>query len=622
MMIHLLTRRSAIVVLLMSFLLFSMTNSGAGAESQTTERSVQLNTAAATESNDPTGLKLVDWLLIALYAASTIGLGIYFSRKQESTDEYFTGGGNMNPILIGVSLFATLLSTISYLSMPGEAAGKGPVSMIGMLALPLVYLVIAYFVLPIYMRQRVTSAYELLEERLGLSTRLLGASMFLALRLVWMTLLVYLAAKAMTVMIGTDYWLINFDTMSSASFRFSNPPIPGESFSGIWAWNGSELRLASVPVIVLFTGIVAITYTTLGGLRAVVVTDLMQTVILFGGAVLVLATITWDFGGFGWFPTSWQSNWDSQPFFPDNPRTRATVVGTILTTFTWYIATSAGDQTSVQRFMATRDVKAARRALATQLTIGVIVGLTLYLVGFALLSYFQANPSELPASIDIKNNADQLFPRFIAYHLPVGVAGLVVAAMFAAAMSSIDSGVNSITAVVMTDFLDRFGLKPQTEKGQVRAARCLALGIGAVVVFGSTYMKYIEGNITAVTNKTVNLLTTPIFALFFFAIFVRRASAVSVWIGAFFGTITAAAIAFSGPLASLLFTQEYTDFGIDPATFGVELIEKTIRATGETWKLVKGDDPISFQYIGPVALTVNIVVGYIACWLFPRRDKS
>ena len=349
----------------------------------------------------------------------------------------------------------------------------------------------------------------------------------------------------------------------------------------------------------LFTGIVAITYTTLGGLRAVVVTDLMQTIILFGGAVLVLATITWDFGGFGWFPTTWESNWDSQPFFPDNPRTRATVVGTILTTFTWYVATSAGDQTSVQRFMATRDVKAARRALATQLTVGVTVMLTLYLVGFALLSYFQANPGDLPAGIDIKENADQLFPRYIAYHLPVGVAGLVVAAMFAAAMSSIDSGVNSITAVVMTDFLGRFGLKPKTEKGQVRAARCLALGIGTVVVLGSTFMKYIEGNITAVTNKTVNLLTTPIFALFFFAIFVRRASAVGVWIGAFFGTITAALIAFSGPLVCLLFTQ----FGVDPATFGVELITKSDPATGETWKIVKGDDPISFQYIGPVALT-------------------
>ena len=195
--------------------------------------------------SQPEGLHIVDWVLIVLYAMVTIGLGVYFSRRQTSAKEYFVGSGHMNPVLIGVSLFATLLSTISYLSMPGEAAGKGPVVALGMLALPLVYFVVAYGLLPVYMKHRVTSAYELLETRLGLSVRLLGAAMFLALRLVWMTLLIYLAAKAMVVMMG---------------------------ISASW-----------IPIIVMGTGIVSIVYTTLGGLRAVVVTDAMQTVLLFGG---------------------------------------------------------------------------------------------------------------------------------------------------------------------------------------------------------------------------------------------------------------------------------------------------------------------------------------------------
>ncbi|MFQ5734868.1 MAG: sodium-coupled permease [Planctomycetaceae bacterium] len=550
----------------------------------------------------PRGLHAVDWILIAIYALSTIGLGMYFSRRQRSTDEYFIGSGNMNPLLVGVSLFATLLSTISYLSMPGEAAGKGPVGMVGMLALPLVYFIVAYWVLPVYMRQRVTSAYELLEERLGISVRMLGATMFLALRLVWMTLLVYAAAKAMTEMIGVDYWIINFGEMTAESARTGTAIGPDGQLSGIFDWRAPVLRLAAIPVIVLVTGLVSIIYTTLGGLRAVVITDLMQTVLLFGGALLVITTVTWDFGGFGWFPTTWQDNWDTQPLLPDDPKTRVTVLGTILTTITWYIATSAGDQTSVQRFMATRDAGTARKALATQLTVGVIVGVTLHVVGFALLSYFQQHPTDL----HIKDNADRLFPRYIGSHLPIGVAGLVVAAMFAAAMSSIDSGVNSITAVVMTDGLDRFGLKPKTEKGHVRVARLLAFGIGLTVVLGSTFMKYIEGNITAVTNKTVNLLTTPIFALFFFAMFTKRATPRGVWIGAFCGTLTAAAIAFSGPLVYLLHVR----FGVDPATFGVSLKTVTDKATGEIWDTA--EDPISFQWIGPVAVSVNIATGYIA----------
>eukprot|EP00913_Durusdinium_trenchii_P035323 g33053.t1 len=560
--------------------------------------------------NGTPGLHLVDWILIAVYASATIGLGVYFSRRQNSTEEYFVGSGNMNPLLIGISLFATLLSTISYLSMPGEAAGKGPVGMVGMLAFPFVYIIVAYWVLPIYMRQRVTSAYELLEERLGLSVRMLGATMFLALRLVWMTLLVYAAAKAMTEMINADFLILNFEDWTVESARTGERDI---ALSGIYEWKSPVLTLAAIPVVVLITGIVSIIYTTLGGLRAVVITDLMQTILLFGGALLVIVMVSWDFGGFSWFPTSWQDNWDTQPIVPTDPKTRLTVVGTLLTTVTWYIATSAGDQTSVQRFMATRDASTARKALATQLTVGVIVTITLHIVGFALLAYFEKHP---PADLDLKANADRLFPRYIGSHLPIGVAGLVVAAMFAAAMSSIDSGVNSITAVAMTDGLDRFGLKPKTEKGHVRTARLLALSIGLIVVLGSTFMKYIEGNITAVTNKTVNLLTTPIFALFFFAVFSKRASTRGVWIGAFFGTLTAGAIAFSGPLVYLLHTQ----FGLDYTAFNVELIQKTDKVTGETW--MTAEDPISFQWIGPIALSVNIATGYAGSLLFPRKDKQ
>ena len=117
--------------------------------------------------------------------------------------------------------------------------------------------------------------------------------MFLALRLVWMTLLVYLAAKAMTVMVGADYWIISFDEMTIESIRVRKDAAAAAQLPGIYDWNGSLLRVASVPVIVLFTGIVSIIYTTLGGLRAVVITDLMQTILLFTGALLVIATVTW-----------------------------------------------------------------------------------------------------------------------------------------------------------------------------------------------------------------------------------------------------------------------------------------------------------------------------------------
>jgi len=420
-----------------------------------------------------------------------------------------------------------------------------------MLAYPIIFFLVGHVLLPVYMKQKVTSAYELLEDKLGISARLLGAGMFLVLRLFWMSLLVYLTAKAIAIMIGVD-----------------------ERF---------------IPLIVLITGAFAITYTSLGGLRAVVITDLMQTILLYGGACLVIGTVTYKMGGFGWFPTEWQADiWDKQPIFSPDPSTRVTVVGSILSVLIWYTCTSGGDQVSIQRFMATKDATTARKAIGMQLIVGATVGITLGFVGFALLGYFQANPQLLPEGMTLKENADKIFPHFIAFHLPEYVSGLVVAGLFAAAMSSIDSGVNSITAVVMTDLLDRFGKKPETEKKHVLFARVLAVCIGVVVVLCSAMMEHVPGNITAVTNKTVNLLTVPIFLLFFFALFVPYANAPGVWVGVICSVTVASLIAFSGPI-----------FGMNAA----------------------GQDPVSFQWISPAALLVGIGVGMLACKLLaPRKE--
>lgn len=523
------------------------------------------------------GLAPIDWMIVAGYAVATIALGWYFSRRQTTVREYFVGSGHMNPILIGVSLFATLLSTISYLSMPGEAAGKGPGMMLNAIGYPLVFVIVAFGLLPAYMHRRVTSAYELLEERLGLSVRMLGAGMFLALRLVWMSLLIFLTSRALTEIMGVDP-----------------------------EW---------IPWVALVTGSIAVVYTTLGGLRAVVITDFMQSLLLYGGALLVLGTVTHSFGGFGWVPTGWDDNWDTQPLFSLDPRVRITIVGAILNMTIWQVCTMGGDQTSVQRFMSTADLRAARRAIATQLLVGLLVAVTLAFVGFALLAYFSRFPERLPEGMTVRDNADTLFPHFIAHHLPIGIAGLVVAAMFAAAMSSMDSGVNSITAVVLTDFFDRFGKAPKDERAHVRTARILALTIGGIVVLGSSQMGAIPGNITAVTQKTSNLLTTPIFCLFFFAMFVPFARPVGVWLGALTGVITAAVIAFSGPLFGVLINH----FGVRPDLFGTAVAVVTDPLSGVSRHVA--DDPISFQWIAPIALVANLGVGTAISWWASRANS-
>ena len=500
----------------------------------------------------PGGLTIIDWAILLLYALGTVALGYYYGRRQKTTREYFTGSGRMNPILIGFSMFATLLSTISYLAVPGEAISKGPGGLLNFLAYPFAFLIVAYAIIPVYMRSRVTSAYELLEERLGLAIRLLGAVLFLMVRLIWMSLLVFLSAKAMALMMGVDP-----------------------------SW---------IPMITLLTGLVAVLYTSLGGLRAVVITDTVQTLLMFGGACLAIGLVTWELGGLGWVPTGWQPHWDVQPLFSFDPGVRVSILGSIFYVFVLTVCVAGGDQTMVQRFMATRDARAARRAYLTHQIVNVVVIVSLWMVGFALLGFFREFPGKLPAGIELTGNGDDVFPYYIAYLLPPGISGLVVSAMFAAAMSSIDSGVNSITAVVNQDFLARFGKLPENERARTRIAKILAFVIGALVVVGSSFLEHVPGNIWAVSNKTSALLTAPIFGLFFFAFFVPFAKPLGVGVGTILGVLAAGLTAFSGSI-----------FGMNPVT---------------------GEDPVSFIWVAPVALTVDLSAGtLVSYWQHRRRQR-
>lgn len=489
------------------------------------------------------GLHFIDGLIIAAYVCAMLSLGWYYSRRQQNTDEYFTGNRAMNPLLIGLSLFATLLSTITYLSGPGEIIRHGPYIMAGVLSIPIAYVIVGYLLIPVFMRHRVTSAYELLEAKLGLSTRLVGATMFIVLRLVWMAVLLNFAANAMLVMLDLDSrWLF---------------------------------------LVTLAIGSVALVYSAFGGLRAVVITDLIQFFLLFGGAILVIVTVTVRLGDFAWFPTTWDSAWQRQPIFSLDPSTRLTVVGVIVMQTLWAVCTAGGDQTAIQRYMATRDAVAARRSYLVNSIAAASVLLVLALVGLALMGYYRVYPQQLPPGETLAGSADALFPRYIAHHLPIGISGLVVSGMFAAAMSSVDSGVNSITAVVMTDFVDRFRSTPMTTRAHVRAAQVLALTVGLIVIAASTLIDYVPGNLLEVSKRATGLLVTPIFALFFMALFVRFATAAGANSGALCALLTAVLIAFWNPL-----------------------IES--RSLSITW-------------INPTALTVGIVVGCAVSLLTQRR---
>lgn len=538
------TLRFAIVFLLLSQSLFSYANESNFAISQDDSITEKVLTVGQHAHK---GLGWLDWVVVACYVCGVLSLGWYYSRKQTSTGEYFVGSMHMPPWLIGISIYATLLSTISYLAQPGEVIKHGPSFILGTLvSIVISYFIVGYGLIPLIMKQRITSAYELLEARLGLSGRLLGACMFIILRLVWMSLLIYLATSALLVIMDL----------------------------------GSEWR----PIMVMAIGLIAITYTAMGGLRAVVITDCAQFSLLLLGALMTIVMISFQSSSFfSWWPTQWISTWDDQPLFSLDPRIRVSLFGAFVSTLIWRVSTAGGDQTAIQRFMATGDAIAARKSYLINTYISIGVTLVLGLLGLALLGFFVEHAQMLPSGETVASSADNLFPYFIANYLPIGLSGLVVAAMFAAAMSSIDSGVNSITAVVMTDFIERFDLRPKSESTHLRYTMYLAFVIGLIVVYLSSFLEHVAGNFLAVTEKTDGLLVAPIFCLFILALFVSFSKPLGALIGAIYGIAAATLVAF--------------------------------------WDNITGQPSLSFQWIGLYALIINLTVSTLVSYFGPRRDN-
>lgn len=468
-----------------------------------------------TFSSTAGGLHWVDYLVVAGYVLGMIAIGWWHGRRQDSATGYFVGGHRMGSAVVGISLFATLLSTISYLSTPGEMIKHGPVLLTGVVSLIPAYFIVAHLLIPRFIEHGGVSAYGLLERNLGVSVRLTGAVMFILLRVMWMAALIYMASSALIVVLGLSRdWLF---------------------------------------AVTLVTGTVAIAYSSLGGLRAVVMTDVAQFVILFSGALLVIVIVTVRLGGIQWFPTAWDPGWDSQPLFSLDPHVRLTVIGTIVMQTLWWVCTAGGDQTAVQRYLATRDVRAARRSFLVSSLANLMVLIVLSVVGFALLGYYTEHPESLGDEFSIVEQADMLFPAFVSGQLPIGVSGLVVAGMFAAAMSSIDSGVNSISAVLFTDFMDRFGWgnRNGARVKPVRTARILAVVIGCTVIGLSGLIEYVPGNFLEVSKRTLGLLAAPIFLLFFMALFVPFATAAGTILGALTGFMASILVAYWEPITGL-----------------------------------------------------------------------
>jgi SSS family solute:Na+ symporter len=479
----------------------------------------------------PHYLGWIDWAVMALYATGMVSIGWYYSRRSGTREEYLLGGRQMRPLTVGLSMFASLISTISYLAWPGEVVQNGPMMMSLVLAYPFVGLVVGWLIIPYIMKLRVTSAYEILETRLGLGVRMLGSLLFLTLRLFWMGMIIYAATTRVVVPL------------------FGLPPY-------------------ATPIVCAVLGLVTVMYTSMGGLKAVVLTDVIQTVILFGSAILALVFVTYYLGGVShWWPERWPEQWPAPKLY--DPSARVSLLTAVIAAFVWHVCTSGSDQIAIQRYLSTKDAKSARIVIFTTLTADTVVGVILGLVGLGLWGYFRANPHLVPDGQTILTGADHLLPRFIVVGFPAGFSGLVVAGLVACAMSCLAAGVNSSCSVITVDFIDRFrGKNRPADAGRVRLAKVVSVLVGVTVVLLSFLFQFLPGNLLELSYKVVNLLTAPIFGLFFMALWVPWATGFGTIVGTACGVATAVLIAFWDQLVG---TPGISFLWALPASFVVEV---------------------------------------------------
>jgi SSS family solute:Na+ symporter len=455
------------------------------------------------------GLTLLDAAAVLAYFVATLLIALISTRRKRSTEEFFLAGRRMPWLAVGLSITATLMSTISYLAVPGEMIQYGVAMFAGYLSLPLSMFVVLWGWVPFFMRLRMTSAYEYLEQRFNYAARCLAALLFILLRMGWMAVIIFTAAMALEKMIGLDGLV---------------PP---------WGGTSSVLSIEPLYLWIALVGAFTTIYTAVGGIRAVIWTDVMQSLVMFAGTIVTLSYVIWATGSgpLAWWQAASAARIEHThpPLFSLAITTRVTIVTAMLHSFFWIICTHGSDQMIVQRYFTTVSLRAARRSYFASALADVAVSGLLALCGLALLSFYLRFPSHLSIDIDPRTSADRVFPYFIGHQLRWGLGGVILSALFAAGMSSVASGINSVAAVATTDIFAR--LLPGGERfmSGFALARWLSLAIGlaatAMAAGIAMLVQQSRYNIMELMAKGFNMFLGPLAALFFIGMFLPRSTA-------------------------------------------------------------------------------------------------
>ncbi len=429
----------------------------------------------------------LNWTVLALYLIAMLLMGFYFMRKENGADDFFKGGGRIPWWAAGISIYATMLSAITYMTIPAKAYTTNwtyypMLWMILLISFP----VIKYY-LPYFRKLNVTSAYEILEQRFNLFTRLLASTLFCIFMIVRMAIVLYLPSLALTAVTGIDIYLC-----------------------------------------IVLMGLVTIIYCTMGGVEAVIWGDVVQGLILVFGAIfaVVYLAVNTEGGVMGCIDIAlandklrlfdWSNSWSQACWW-------VIIIGGLANNLISYTS----DQTVIQRYLTTPDEKSAGRGILVNGVMSVFVSVAFYMIGTGLYTFYKTHPAELDVTMA---QSDAIFPFFMMSQMPAGIAGVLIAAIFAATMSTISSNINSVATAFSIDFWKRF--RRTTDSQLVVVARWASVVSGMIGLLLALLMATWDiQSFLDFFNEALGLLTSGLGGLFFIAVFMKRVKGYAALIG-------------------------------------------------------------------------------------------
>lgn len=466
--------------------------------------------AYVLEMKTKTGFGWLNWTVLGAYLVGMLFLGYYFMKRAGSSDDFFKGGGRIPWWAAGISIYATMLSAITYMAIPAKAFATNWTYYAMMLTILFVSFPVIKYYLPFFRRLNVTSAYEYLQRRFNYTTRLMASLLFISFMVARTALVLYLPSLALTTVTGIDIYFC-----------------------------------------IIVMGIVTVIYCTMGGVEAVVWGDVIQGVILVGGAFFaaVYLILNTDGGVTGFIQIATEHD-KFRLFEWSFDCTKAVFWVTILGGLANNLISYTSDQTVIQRYLTTKDERSAGKGILMNGILSAFISIVFYVIGTGLYTFFKSHPDELNYTL---TNGDAIFPFFMMSQIPVGLAGLLIAAIFAATMSTISSNINSTATAFSMDIYKHLFPK-SNDRHILKVARwaCLIAGVTGTLlaVFMATW------NILSLLdyfNSILGLLSSGLGGLFIMGIFFDRIDAKGALIGFISGTVVVFMLSIFSPVSFLLY---------------------------------------------------------------------